>query len=689
MQTLKLPFKPRARLILLLGDQLIREPGIAVFELVKNAYDADSPYARVSMHGIDSPKHGVIIVEDSGIGMDYNTVTQVWLEPGTDYRLRQKESGTRTVQFGRLPMGEKGVGRFAAHKLGEVVTLITRAKDQPEVVVKVDWADFQRQKYLSDITLKVVERKPEVFTGKKTGTRLEISGLRNIWTRGMVRELARSINSICSPFSQSGDFRTELELKEHTEWLDGLLTVGDVLERALFRAHCRLEGKHISYAYQFTPYAALEKVAAREVRREGIPIIPHKRQFINLEDHKIGAIDVELYIYDRDPAILALGTTDRAGLKEFLNESGGIRVYRDDIRVYDYGEPGNDWLNLGGDRVNIPSKRISNNLVVGAVKIRSDESPRLVEKTNREGFVDNAAFRAFRDAVGLAVDLVEVERNIDKARIRTAYSGKLSRQPVLQDLTALRTIIEKRKLGSELGSYLDRIEADYTLIRDRYLTSANIGLSLATVIHEVEKGLAELGLAVEREQVSPRVRRLAKHLADLVQGFAALIRRSGSSREKASHLIEQALFNTEMRRKVHAIDVIHERKPYDFEVECSQRLMIATIMNLIDNSIWWLDNKWGDSAGNKRIYVGASKELGLGNAIIVGDNGPGFSDPPEILTEAFVSRKPDGMGLGLHIADQVMKAQGGQLVFPEAGDLSLPREINGAIVALVFGGHKK
>jgi len=36
-------FRPRARLLQLLGDQLIRDPRIGVFELVKNAYDADSP----------------------------------------------------------------------------------------------------------------------------------------------------------------------------------------------------------------------------------------------------------------------------------------------------------------------------------------------------------------------------------------------------------------------------------------------------------------------------------------------------------------------------------------------------------------------------------------------------------------------------------------------------------------------
>ena len=73
---------------------------------------------------------------------------------------------------------------------------------------------------------------------------------------------------------------------------------------------------------------------------------------------------------------------------------------------------------------------------------------------------------------------------------------------------------------------------------------------------------------------------------------------------------------------------------------------------------------------------------------MVADNGPGFNDPPEYLVEPFMSRKPDGMGLGLHLADQVMKVQGGKLLFPERDDVTLPAEFDGAVVALVFGGAK-
>jgi nitrogen fixation/metabolism regulation signal transduction histidine kinase len=263
------------------------------------------------------------------------------------------------------------------------------------------------------------------------------------------------------------------------------------------------------------------------------------------------------------------------------------------------------------------------------------------------------------------------------------------REPVLHDLSEVREIIEQKKLTKELGVYLDRIEADFLLIRDRFLTSASAGLSLSVVIHEVEKGVDELVKAVKAERAGPRITALVKHLAELVEGFAALIRGSGESREKASSLIKRAVFNTELRLDAHEVSVDIDSQQGGFEVKCSRRLTISTIMNIIDNSIWWLDTKWGKSKNKKRIYIGISKELPGGPAIVIADNGTGFIDPPEYLIEPFISRKPEGMGLGLHLADQVMKAQGGRLEFPQPGDLVIPKGFDGAVVALVFESVEK
>ena len=579
-----LPFKPRARLLLLLGDQLIRDPGIAVFELVKNAYDADSPDVTVTMTILSDIEHSKIVVQDSGVGMDFETVTQIWLEPGTDFRAQQRIEGRRTEKYHRLPLGEKGVGRFAAHKLGSYVSLTTRKKNHPEVMVNIDWRKFSDHRYLSEVPVNVIEREPEIFKGNNTGTRIEIAVLRNEWTRGMVRDLFRSVTSICSPFDKKGEFKARLILTENNEWVKGLKTVNEMLEFALFRAKCKITGNLLNYEYEFDPLPAMDKVDGRTAAHA-----------ININDVNgdliskyVGPVNVDLYIFDRDPAILSIGVSDKKGLKDFLDNTGGIRVYRDGIRVYDYGEPGNDWLNLGARRINIPTKRISNNIVIGAVSLDLEKSTTpdpeknfgLIEKTNREGFLDSLTYREFQKAVIFAVTQIENERYQDKTRIRNAYSSKKNREPVLNDLTELKKIVEKKNLTRELGPFIDRIEADFLVIRDRFLTSASAGLSLAVVIHEVEKGIAELVKAVKEEQVSTRIQLLAKHIADLVEGFGSLIRKSGQSLEKAGSLISQAIFNTELRLKIHNVSQTVNYENCNFQLKCSRRLIISTLMNL-------------------------------------------------------------------------------------------------------------
>jgi signal transduction histidine kinase len=688
MKSRKLFFRPRARLLLLLGDQLIRNPGVAVFELVKNAFDADSPDVIITMSHIDDPKRGTIVVEDRGVGMDARTVSEVWLEPGTDYRIREKRKERPTQRYRRVPIGEKGIGRFAAHKLGSAVRLITRKVGCPEVLVEIDWEQFNRERYLEDVKIDIGERSPKHFVGRRSGTRLEVTKLREGWTRSRVRDLARAVNAISSPFGGVGDFTTKLVLPDHAEWVEGLLDVKDVLKYSLYRATCLLKGKKLTYQYEFTPFRAMDRVTTRKVRRT--VFLGGPKAGLNLDDHNVGPVRLSLFIFDQDASVLRLGdVSDRKGLKEFLNESGGVRVYRGGMRVYDYGERGNDWLGLGGRRVNVPAKRLSNNLIVGSASLdirKSIDLQRnrgLIEKTNREGFVENADYEAFRDAVVYAIRNIETERNLDKTRIRNAYRGATARESVLEDITELREIVERKKLTDELGPYLNRIETDFVAIRDRLLTSATAGLSLSVVIHEVEKGVEALAKAVDADRPSHRIRSLAKHLAELVEGYGALVRRSGVGPERASAMISQALFNLELRLKVHKIQLLKAPRA-DFRVRCSRRLVISTIMNLIDNSIWWLDSKWGDQAGKKKLVVAPSRD-GQGNpAIVVADNGPGFLDPPELLVEPFITRKPDGMGLGLHIASEVMKAQGGELWFPTKGDIDVPKGIDGAVVALVF-----
>lgn len=694
MKSVQKPFKPRARLLLQLGNQLIKDEGIALFELVKNAYDADATEVIVLLKNIDSPAKGEITISDGGTGMDWDTVVDAWLEPGTDYREKQVMDEERTKKFHRTPMGQKGIGRFGAHKLGKKIQLITRSRGNNEIVVEIDWSDFEKKKYLADIPVNVYERNPKIFIGNRTGTRIKIAGLWNVWDRTMVRNIYRAVNSICSPFKSPDSFRAVLVLgdDEKKEWLEGLFTWKEASSAKLFTAVSYLEKDELSYTYEFVPWKTMTRVTGRKVdltgkRHDPIKMTDENGNIIDLGKYKIGRVRVDFYIYDLDANILALGVDDKKGLKEFLKFNGGIRVYRDGVRVYDYGELGNDWLDLGVRRVNIPTKRLSNNIIIGAVSISREKSTDLEEKTNREGFIENEAARVFRKAILCALTNIEAERNKDKERLRVAYAKTSYREPVVDIIAELRVKFEKRGLIKELGGYLDRIETDYKDVREKLLSAAGAGLSLSIVIHEIEKIIKELTIATEKEKATSHIRGLTKRLSELIEGYAALVRRGGPAKIKASELINQALFNVNYRLAVHKVQIVNGcTKENDFIIKCSKRLILGAIMNIIDNSIWWLENKKPEK---KHIFITSTRELSEGPAIVIGDNGPGFIDSLEDVTQPFFTRKPDGMGLGLHITNEIMKAHKGKFVILDRGDVELPKEIDGAVVALAFPEESK
>ena len=688
-------FKPRSRLLLQLGDQLIRNEGIALLELIKNSYDACATKVYVKMDKVDKCDEGTITIEDNGIGMDIDIISDVWMEPGSDYKEQMYKKKQFTHLHNRLPLGEKGIGRFAVHKFGHEIELISKTKKGKEVYLKIDWKVFEASKYMEEIPINILEReKPKVFSNRNTGTMIIIKKLKSTWSRAMVREVFRAINSLCSPFNTPDSFKVNFDI-DKKEWIEGLLSWKEIKDYSLFRVNCEIEGNEIkTFIYEFNPWPAMKKLKSRIISERSPEVEKRLRMVykdkvpIDLSPFKIGRIKFEAFIFDRDSRVLSLGVMDKKGLKDYLDANGGIRVYRDGIRVYDYGEPGNDWLNLGGRRVNIPAKRISNNLIMGAVHINRDDSSDLIEKTNREGFIEGEAYNRFSAAILYALGIVEGLRNIDKDKIRTFYGPTPSSEPVISFINDLKDVVEKKikdtKLKDEVSKYLTRIENDYRTINETLLRSAGAGLSLSVVIHEVEKIVAELKHVIEQEKTNERIISLIKHLSEILESYGKLVRKTDYKYQNIKEIIDQALFNIEFRREIHKIQVIkdYQKSMENSKIKCARNLVIGSILNIIDNSIWWFDYS---GTKNKKIYLSISNEFPEHLCIIVADNGPGFTLPTEEITKPFVSGKPDGMGLGLHIVEEVMKMQNGKVLFPEKDDFALPEEFkSGAIIVLAF-----
>jgi signal transduction histidine kinase len=708
-------FQPRARLLLQLGDKLIKNENIALLELIKNSYDADARNVKLKMESIKDKSRGLIEITDDGVGMDISIIENVWLQPGSDFKEQLFLQRKRTTKYKRLPIGEKGIGRFGVHKLGNKIEMITRMEGKNEIVVKIDWEEFSKNKFLKDAKIEVIERTPELFLRNRTGTRIIVTDLRAEWDRRMVRELYKAVFTLNSPFTKSGKFKVEIELDDES-FLEGLPKWEDIEKLALFHFKCTFKGNSItSFLYEFTPWENMEDLKYRKVDEKDEFVInrsiitakdrenPKQEVVINLAKNygtdespkTIGTVEIEGYIFDRDKSILELGNQAKVNLlTKYLDEQGGIRVYRDNLRINEYGEKGNDWLNLDSRRVNIPMKRISNNLILGVIELKSEESNALIEKTNREGFIENEAFKDFAAAILYVIGLVEIQREIDKSLVRLKYSPKEKEEPVLSHLFQLRQLINDKikddKLNRQIVKHIDKIEEDYNQLQDILLTSAGAGLTLGVGLHEVEKVIKELNLAVSKENAPAKVNNLVKHLDKLIKNYSDLLQQNEAEEEDIKKLITGSIFNVEYRTELHKVLIIKDYLHYkgNTKVKCSRRLLMGAIINIIDNSIYWLKRKQLqlrkiDTAFTKKLYIALFDDPAGYLDLLIADNGNGFDLPISQITRPFISSKESGIGLGLHITKEVMKLQSGLLHFPEFGEYDLPEEFkNGATLVL-------
>ena len=291
----------------------------------------------------------------------------------------------------------------------------------------------------------------------------------------------------------------------------------------------------------------------------------------------------------------------------------------------------------------------------------------------------------FVKSVLYALSCVENARMLDKADLRLYYSGTY-KNPVLDSVKSLKETIDKKVkdegLKKELNSALGNIEREYIDIANMYVKSSSIGLNMSMVVHEIDKILKELEKGVKEEGVSVHIKDLVSDLSMRISSYAELIKTTKMKKTAIMTLVDSTLNVFKYRTRAHKLEI--KRIPLFNEgtIECAESLVRSAIMNILDNSIYWLEKY--EVEQKKILFLEYVPEPGFRGLLIV-DNGKGFTVPKDKLTMPFISKKEDGMGLGLHLVNEIMSTIGGKLLFPDNLDFELPEEYEqGAAVALIF-----
>ena len=718
-------FKARAHILKLLGDQLIGNDRLAIFELVKNAYDANATEVNVLLDLDAIPAK--IRIKDNGFGMDFDTITNKWMELGTDSK--RGKNRTRTPKpFERLPLGEKGVGRLAVHKLGTKMKLVTKASRNPEYSIDIDWPSLiENSKFIGDANVLVTTNTSSVEFKEGTGTVLEVTGLhRTDWDRREVRALAKLINSLVSPFETVSDFKVILSVPGREPWLQDLPDVEDILNSAIWRFDFEItnaDGKSkLSWDYEFTPPVQFKSIRKNTLRKanDSLELLPSPfycdddLNEIQKNDHLllspdmlsgIGPIKGKCYFYYLRKEVLGAGGNYQY-IKKYLDDQTGIRVYRDGIRVFNYGEPGDDWLGLNPRRINKPTEILGTNSIIAGISINLEDSldPKgtegLQEKTNREGFDENETYRRFKWIVSSAFekffilhrkDREQIDKYLGDIREVSKPSPDATFEKIIDEVNAS---IKKHGLEKEIGKKVEYIDSEYRRMREVALNTGK-GLNLAVIFHEVEREILALNRAIKKGESPDTLVRISEHLVSLLEGFQPLLRRNELKTFEISKVINNAISPLERRLKYHKI--IHSApvltgEDRDFTITAPYGLVLASLQNLVENAMYWARLKTEKEKAGKAPAIGIftlPDWFEEGPAIVVADNGKGFTLTPEEAVKPFITERPGGAGLGLYFVNLVMENIGGRLLFMTPEELELPAVYDGAAVVLLFKSRKQ
>lgn len=688
-------FKPRARLLSLLGEQLITNEVIAVVELVKNAYDADATSVTLTLEKVSNIEEGKIIIEDDGTGMTLDTILNVWLEPGTDFRKAQRDKGEKSALYKRSFLGEKGIGRFAAHRLGNVINLTTRIKDSDvEVDVEVNWKMFDQSKHLDEVPVSWMTRKPKVFAGDKHGTRIVIIDLKSAWTQNMVEELKGKLDALQAPLKEKFYFEIRLVAQEFPKILETKkIALNEIFGTAPYSFEGVIDKNGcLSATYHFKQDAFPEKERSTEIKED----LRGERFLLpqgGVRSPLCGVFSVRFYAWDLDATTLK-ETVTRAYYDRAIKPNCGVRIHRDGFRVWPFGEPGNDWLNLDSRRLNNMTKCVSNNQIVGIVNISHDENPKLVDKTDREGIIENDPLSDFKDLVLAALNLFEIERRKDRIEIASLRDRKIRMDRTTEAIEKLREKMKKKEHIAVYEEEVKGIENAYLAeVRDTIdplIVSAGIGIAYLMPAHEItlsiqnlekilkslQADLSRIGVRGEIADTIPNMLKVTDMIRDIADGALELTRRKGESFSLHSALDFSCYIKMPtLKAEKIQLNVIEKDK---ITIKGQKNLVMACLLNLLDNATYWLSN-----VKEKSIQILIDHDVNSHPRFVVSDNGPGIrkEDLP-YLGEAFWTRKTNGTGLGLFICKRAMKANDGEVDFGFFGeDASF---LSGANVILRF-----
>jgi signal transduction histidine kinase len=586
-----------ASVVFQLGESLVTDVLQALLELIKNSYDADASFCSVEILSSDVPdlptefpnSKGYLVIQDDGVGMDLSDIRRGWLTISNSAKRELKAHG-KTTLGGRTPLGDKGLGRLGTQRLGDNIELITcQERSSQEHHISFSWRRFLGQKSLSDVDITHAVR-PKT---RSHGTTLVISDLRDIraWEQRGAEILEEGLSRLLSPYTGVPGFEVYTRLNsrpvhtfEVTEKLRtaSLVRYGLKYDDQFFKVGGR---SRLSFFLPEKGKRERDLFAELVEKDDGKEFYGFLSNLKGAEQYNIKkakdpswflefgrgfALDEDkVTLFDDKPAdpgsffgevdFFSLGKEAATAQKVFAESEyrrvvkvlSGIRVYRDGFGV----RLAQDWLHLGSQWTGGASYYgLKPQNTLGFIQISAHGNQNLVEKTDREGFIENAYYlnferllRRFTKFSEEAQDFLrrgwtsykKLKLHVDAdvrpattpeelvAEIGAAIGQAASlRSSVSMSAKRLQSTIDKADRcpnETNLAALIEEIRAarDLILDLDRYLSGLQRFETVAKVVKEQVESLREqvsqlyevVSLGLTAEALSHEIENISEQLA--------------------------------------------------------------------------------------------------------------------------------------------------------------------------------
>ena len=548
-------FQTRGRLLQELGERLVAKADVALLELIKNAYDADATECRV----IVEPDRVEIV--DDGHGMTEREFLDKWMHIATPEKQRVRVSR----RYHRRVTGSKGIGRFAVRFLGRKLRLETTADDPKAngsrmlLTTTFDWKRIDASSRLH--TVKIAYEVGPAPADRKTGTRLIIGELRSPGDIQLSKEQRTELLSIVDPYSglETGGFgRSGTSTKE-----PGFRVIlpqsteegeADLVSAVLDNAYARLTVEHDG---------TQAKVIIRH--KDGRTLLRRKFPY---PSHIKSGFFADIRYCPRRAGMFQGTSIDGRSVWRWLRRKGGIGIVDHGFRIRPYGFEDDDWLNLGLDsgynrrewRADImkrlypmPSEASSQpklnpmlylpnfHQLLGAVFVHSSQEGNsrrptdLTPSMDREGFVENEAFRDLTNLIRAGLEMLAYADHAEQRRIEEEQRKKQAQElrADLREATAYiktvpglsphdrQTVVAQ---FTKLSKQLEDVEEYQQVVASKLDMMAMLGVMAGFVTHEMQRILNGLDRLLARlTRIASRDKEAEAALAEVKKTREALV----------------------------------------------------------------------------------------------------------------------------------------------------------------------